>query len=89
MLSACVADAGGWPVVVGGRQERRELVSDFGAEPGDGRGADVVLEAAGTEQAWSDAVESCVRAGRSWCSAGCHVERVLGSTRSDCTTTSS
>ena len=57
MLSACVADAGGWPVIVGGREERRELVSAFGAEPGDGRGADVVLEAAGTEQAWSDAVE--------------------------------
>jgi L-iditol 2-dehydrogenase len=57
MLSACVADAGGWPVVVGGREERRELVSLFGAEPGDGRGSDVVLEAAGTEQAWSDAVE--------------------------------
>jgi L-iditol 2-dehydrogenase len=57
MLSACVADAGGWPVIVGGREERRELVTAFGAEPGDGRGADVVLEAAGTEQAWSDAVE--------------------------------
>ncbi len=57
MLSACVADAGGWPVIVGGREERRELASAFGAEPGDGRGADVVLEAAGTEQAWSDAVE--------------------------------
>ena len=57
MLAACVADAGGWPVIVGGREERRELVSAFGAEPGDARGADVVLEAAGTEQAWSDAVE--------------------------------
>ena len=57
MLSACVADAGGWPVIVGGREERRELASAFGAEPGDGRGADVVLEAAGTERAWSAAVE--------------------------------
>ncbi len=57
MLSACVADAGGWPVIVGGREERRLLVDAFGAEPGDGRGADVVLEAAGTEQAWIDAVE--------------------------------
>ncbi len=56
MLAACVADAGGWPVVVGGREERQELVSAFGAEPADGRGADVVFEAAGTEQAWSDAV---------------------------------
>jgi L-iditol 2-dehydrogenase len=56
MLSACVADAGGWPVVVGGRAERRALVEEFGAEDGDGRGADVVIEAGGTEQAWADAV---------------------------------
>jgi L-iditol 2-dehydrogenase len=56
MLAACVADAGGWPVVVGGREERRALVEEFGAEVGDGRGADVVIEAVGTEQAWSDAV---------------------------------
>ena len=47
MLAACVADAGGWPVVVGGREERRALVDTFGAETGDGRGADVVIEAAG------------------------------------------
>ena len=57
MLAACVADAGGWPVVVGGRAERRALVEAFGAEAGDGRGADVAIEAAGTEQAWADAVE--------------------------------
>jgi L-iditol 2-dehydrogenase len=57
MLAACVADAGGWPVIVGGREERRELADAFGAEPGDGRGADVVIEAAGAEQAWVDAVE--------------------------------
>jgi L-iditol 2-dehydrogenase len=56
MLSACVADAGGWPVIVGGRDERRALAAEFGAEPGDGRGADVVFEAAGTEGAWADAV---------------------------------
>ena len=31
MLAACAADAGGWPVVVGGRPERRELVELFGA----------------------------------------------------------
>jgi L-iditol 2-dehydrogenase len=62
MLSACVADAGGWPVIVGGREERRALVDAFGAEPGDGRGADVVIEAAGTEQAWLDA-EELVRPG--------------------------
>ena len=57
MLSACVADAGGRPVVVGARDERRELASAFGAEPAAGRGADVVIEAAGTEAAWADALE--------------------------------
>ncbi len=57
MLSACVADAGGRPVVVGGRAERRELAAFFGARQGDGRGADVAIEAAGTEQAWRRAVE--------------------------------
>ena len=62
MLAACVADAGGWPVVVGGREERRALVGEFGAETGDGRGADIVIEAAGTEQAWFDA-EELVRPG--------------------------
>jgi L-iditol 2-dehydrogenase len=62
MLAACVADAGGWPVVVGGRPERRALVEEFGAEAGDGRGADVVIEAAGTPEAWLDA-EELVRPG--------------------------
>jgi L-iditol 2-dehydrogenase len=62
MLAGCVADAGGWPVVVGGREERRALVGEFGGESGDGRGADVVIEAAGTEQAWFDA-EELVRPG--------------------------
>jgi L-iditol 2-dehydrogenase len=57
MLSACVADAGGWPVVVGGRPERRELVDAFGAESGPGTGADVVIEAAGRDTAWIDAIE--------------------------------
>ena len=62
MLAGCVADAGGWPVIVGGRDERRALVEDFGGQPGDGRGADIVIEAAGTEQAWFDA-EELVRPG--------------------------
>ena len=56
MLCACVADAGGWPVVVGGRPERRALAPAFGREPGEGIGADVVIEAAGTDTAWDDAV---------------------------------
>ena len=57
MLCACVADAGGWPVTVGGRPERHRLAPAFGARPGDPRDADVVIEAAGTEQAWRDALE--------------------------------
>jgi L-iditol 2-dehydrogenase len=57
MLAACVADAGGWPVVVGGRPERQELIELFGAESGTGSGADVVIEAVGSETAWNDAVE--------------------------------
>jgi L-iditol 2-dehydrogenase len=57
MLCACVADAGARPVVVGGRAERRELAPLFGAGPSEPEGADVVIEAAGTEQAWVRALE--------------------------------
>ena len=57
MLSACVADAGGRPEVVGGRAERRALVPEFGGGTGDGEGADVVIEAAGTDEAWQQALE--------------------------------
>ena len=53
MLCACIADAGARPVAIG---RRAELAREFGAQPGDGRGADVVIEAAGTEQAWRDAL---------------------------------
>jgi L-iditol 2-dehydrogenase len=56
MLCASAKDAGATVVAVGGRRERRDLASAFGAEVGDGRGADVVIEAAGTEDAWRDAV---------------------------------
>jgi L-iditol 2-dehydrogenase len=56
MLCACVADAGGWPVLVGGREERRVLAESFGAEAGDGSGADIVIEAVGSSEAWRDAV---------------------------------
>ena len=38
MLCACVADAGGRPVIVGGRPERRELAPLFGAGAGEPRG---------------------------------------------------
>jgi L-iditol 2-dehydrogenase len=57
MLCAAAKDAGANVVAVGGRAKRRELASAFGAEAGDGVGADVVIEAAGTEQAWGDALE--------------------------------
>jgi L-iditol 2-dehydrogenase len=57
MLCAAARDAGARVVSVGGRPERRVLASGFGAEPGDAEGADVVIEAAGTEEAWRHAVE--------------------------------
>jgi L-iditol 2-dehydrogenase len=57
MLCACVADAGGRPVAIGGRPERRALAPLFGAEPGDGWGAEIVIEATGTERGWRDAIE--------------------------------
>jgi L-iditol 2-dehydrogenase len=57
MLCAAAKDAGAHVVAVGGRPERRELAPAFGAELGDGQGADVVIEAAGSELAWRDAVE--------------------------------
>ena len=57
MLCAAAKDAGGRVVAVGGRQERRELAREFGAAPGEGRGADVVVEAVGSEEAWRDALE--------------------------------
>ena len=88
MLAACVADAGGWPVVVGGREERRALADRFGAEPGDGRGADVVLEAAGTDEAWRTPSARAARAGPSSSSGGCRATRSRGSTRTASTTTS-
>jgi L-iditol 2-dehydrogenase len=56
MLCACVADAGGTPIAVGGRPERRALVSAFGGETDDGKGADVVIEAVGSAEAWRDAL---------------------------------
>jgi L-iditol 2-dehydrogenase len=57
MLSACARDAGAAVVGVGGRAERRALAPLFGATPGDGKGADVVIEAVGPAEAWHDALE--------------------------------
>ncbi len=57
MLCAAAKDAGAHVTVVGGRAARRELAQEFGARPGDGGGADVVIEAVGTAEAWHDALE--------------------------------
>jgi L-iditol 2-dehydrogenase len=56
MLCAAAWDAGARVVSVGGRPQRRELAREFGAEPGDGAGADVVIEAVGNADAWQDAL---------------------------------
>ncbi len=56
MLCACVADAGGRPVGVGSREERRALAGSFGAAADDPQNADVVIEAAGTVEAWERAL---------------------------------
>jgi L-iditol 2-dehydrogenase len=57
MLCAAGKDAGGRVVAVGGRPRRREFARGFGAEPGEGQGADIVVEAVGTAEAWEDALE--------------------------------
>jgi L-iditol 2-dehydrogenase len=57
MLCACAADAGAQPVVIDRRPDRRSLAGEFGAVPGDGDGADVVIEAVGSAEAWGLAVE--------------------------------
>ena len=62
MLCACVADAGARPVAVGSREERRALAPSFDAVLADADGADVVIEAAGTVEAWERAL-SLVRPG--------------------------
>ena len=56
MLCACVADAGGRPIVVGGRPERRALAGEFGAVAGDAHGVDIAIEATGNAEGWRDAV---------------------------------
>jgi L-iditol 2-dehydrogenase len=63
MLCACLRDAGATPIVVGGRPERRALVPEFGGRTGDGEGADVAVDAAGTVEAWRRAVGLVRRGG--------------------------
>jgi L-iditol 2-dehydrogenase len=57
LLCAAAVDAGASVVAVGSRPERRAVAPEFGAELADGHGADVVIEAAGTPEAWLDAVD--------------------------------
>ena len=63
MLCACIRDAGASPDVVGGRPERRELVPAFGGVPGEGAGADVVIDAAGTATSWGQTLGLVRRGG--------------------------
>jgi L-iditol 2-dehydrogenase len=63
MLCACVADAGARAVLVGGRPERRALAPEFGAVPGDGRNADVAIDATGSTEGWRDATALVRRGG--------------------------
>ena len=63
MLCAAARDAGAHVVAVGGRAERRALAPEFGASPGGGEGADVVIEAVGTREAWEDALRLVRRGG--------------------------
>jgi L-iditol 2-dehydrogenase len=57
LLCACVADAGGRPVALSRNAARAELASSFGASAGDAAESDVVIEAAGTAEAWQLALE--------------------------------
>jgi L-iditol 2-dehydrogenase len=50
MLCACLTDAGGYVAAVGGRTSRHALAAAFGARPADPHDADLVVDAAGTEQ---------------------------------------
>lgn len=63
MLCAAARDAGARVVSVGGREERQELTPEFGASRGSAEGADVVIEAAGTAEAWQDALRLARRGG--------------------------
>ena len=64
MLCAAAKDAGADVTAAGGREERRALAAAFGAHLGDARGADVVIEAAGTLEAWREAIDLVRPGGR-------------------------
>jgi len=71
MLCAAAKDAGANVVAVDDRPERRELAADFGAAPGDGRGADVVLEEL-TIRGSFDHTPRTVRAALAFLASGAH-----------------
>ncbi len=63
-------------MAVGGRPERRALASAFGAAPGDGRGADVVIEAVGAVPALETSID-VVRRGGTICVVGMYVSETF------------
>ena len=71
MLCAAAKDAGANVVAVDDRPERRELAADFGATPGDVRGADVVIEA-GAVRGSFDHTPRTVRAALAFLASGAH-----------------
>jgi L-iditol 2-dehydrogenase len=71
MLCAAAKDAGANVVAVDDRPERRELAADFGAAPGDGRGANVVLEEL-TVRGSFDHTPRTVRAALAFLASGAH-----------------
>ena len=74
LLAACVADAGGRAMVVGGRPAYEELAAGFGAEIGDGHSVDIVIEAGEVEQGSAGATPSSLRAALGFLA----VARILG-----------
>lgn len=72
LLAACVTDAGGRAVVVGGEPAYQELAVGFGAEIGDGRGADVVIEVGEIEQSSFPDTPASVRAALGFLASGAY-----------------
>jgi L-iditol 2-dehydrogenase len=62
LLCAALRDAGVRPGIAGGSEERRALAHAFGATAAAAR-PDVVIEATGTADGWSDAVEAVAPGG--------------------------
>jgi threonine dehydrogenase-like Zn-dependent dehydrogenase len=72
LLAACVVDAGGRAVVVGGQATYQELAVGFGAEIGDGRGADAVIEAGEIEPSSFPDTTASVRAALGFLASGAY-----------------